>query len=72
MALLPEWLRYRRERRVNRRALNKERAGRAPREGQEIGYMSVGKGNKSRPGTAGTGGVWSVGDGHRARAAGDR
>jgi hypothetical protein len=38
-------------------ALNKERAGRSPREGEEIGYMSVGKGNKSRRGTSGTGGV---------------
>jgi hypothetical protein len=57
MASLREWLRYRRERRANRRALNKERAGRAPREGQEIGSMSVGKGNKNKSGTAGTGGV---------------
>lgn len=56
MASLRAWLRYRRERRANRRALNKERTGRAG-EGQEIGYMSVGKGNKSKRGTSGTGGV---------------
>jgi hypothetical protein len=56
MASLRAWLRYRRDRRANRRALNKERSGSA-RDGQEIGYMSVGKGNKSKSGTAGTGGV---------------
>jgi hypothetical protein len=42
--------------RANRRALNNERAGRTASEGQEIGYMAVGKG-KSKRGTAGTGGV---------------
>jgi hypothetical protein len=47
MASLRAWLRYRRERRANRRALNKERSG-SVREGQEIGYMSVGKGNKNK------------------------
>jgi hypothetical protein len=56
LSSLRAWLRYRRERRANRRALNKERAG-APREGQAIGYMSVGKGDKSKRGTAGPGGV---------------
>ena len=48
MSRLREWIRYRRERRANRRALNNERAGRGPAEGQEIGYMAVGKGNKSK------------------------
>jgi hypothetical protein len=57
MPSLREWIRYRRERRANRRALNKERVGRAPGEGQEIGYMAVGKGNKSKSATGGTGGV---------------
>jgi hypothetical protein len=57
MGSLREWLRYRRERRSNRRALTKERRGSAPKEGQEIGYMSVAKGNKSKSGTSGTGGV---------------
>ena len=57
MPSLREWIRYRRERRANRRALNRERAGRGPREGQEFGYMAVGKGNKSKTGTSGTGGV---------------
>jgi hypothetical protein len=57
MPSLRDWIRYRRERRANRRALNKDRAERAPSEGQEIGYMAVGKGNKSKSGTAGTGGV---------------
>ena len=57
MPSLREWIRYRRVRRANRRALNKERGGRGPSEGQEIGYMAVGKGNKSKNGTAGTGGV---------------
>ena len=44
MPSLREWIRYRRVRRANRRALNKERAGAGPSEGQEIGYMAVGKG----------------------------
>ena len=57
MPSLREWIRHRRERRANRRALKKERAGRSPGEGQEIGYMAVGKGNKSKSGTSGTGGV---------------
>jgi hypothetical protein len=57
MPSLREWIRHRRERRASRRALNKERAGRSPGEGQEIGYMAVGKGNKSKSGTSGTGGV---------------
>ena len=57
MPSLREWIRYRRERRANRRALNRERAGRGPRVGQEIGYLAVGKGNKSKTGTSGTGGV---------------
>ena len=58
MPSLREWIRYRRERGANRRVLNnKERAGRAPGEGQGMGYMAVGKGNKSKSGTAGTGGV---------------
>ena len=57
MPSLREWIRYRRVRRANRRALNKERAGRGASEGQEIGYMAVGKGNKSKSGTAGTGSV---------------
>jgi hypothetical protein len=57
MPSLRDWIRYRRERRANRRALNKDHAERAPSEGQEIGYMAVGKGNKSKSGTAGTGGV---------------
>jgi hypothetical protein len=57
MPSLREWIRSRCEQRGNRRALNKERAGRAPSKGQEIGYMAVGKGNKSKSGTAGTGGV---------------
>jgi hypothetical protein len=57
MPSLRDWIRYRRERRANRRALNKDRAERAPSEGPEIGYMAVGKGNKSKSGTAGTGGV---------------
>jgi hypothetical protein len=57
MPSLREWIRHRRERRADRRALNKERAGRSPGEGQEIGYMAVGKGNKSKSGTSGTGGV---------------
>jgi len=57
MSSLREWIRYRRVRRANRRALNKERAGRIPTEGQEIGAMSIGKGNKSKSGTSGTGGV---------------
>ena len=57
MPSLREWIRYHRERRANRRALNRERTGQAPSEGQEIGYMAVGKGNKSKRGTAGTGGV---------------
>ena len=57
MLSLREWIRYRSVRRANRRALSRERAGRAPSEGQEIGYMAVGKGNKSKSGTAGTGGV---------------
>ena len=52
---LRQWIRKRRERRANRRALNKERAGRAPSEGQEIGYMAVGKGNTAKSGTSGTG-----------------
>ena len=57
MPSLREWIRYRRVRRTNRRALNKERAGRGPSEGQEIGYMAVGKGNNSKSAIAGTGGV---------------
>jgi hypothetical protein len=57
MGPLREWLRYRRQRRRSRRELNKERSGRPAGEGQEIGYMSVGKGSKSKSGTAGTGGV---------------
>jgi hypothetical protein len=57
MPSLREWSRRRRQRRANRRALNKERAARSPGEGQEIGYMAVGKGNKSTSGTSGTGGV---------------
>jgi hypothetical protein len=57
MPSLREWIRHRRERRANRRTLTKERAGRSPGEGQEIGYMAVGKGNKSKSGTSGTGGV---------------
>jgi hypothetical protein len=57
MPSLREWIRYRRVRRASRRALNEERVGRGPSEGQELGYMAVGKGNKSKSGTAGTGGV---------------
>jgi hypothetical protein len=57
MPSLRDWIRHRRERRANRRALTKERAARSPGEGQEIGYMAVGKGNKSKSGTSGTGGV---------------
>jgi hypothetical protein len=57
MPSLREWIRYRHVRRANRRALNKERAGRGPGEGQEIGYMAVGKGNRSKSATAGPGGV---------------
>jgi hypothetical protein len=52
MASLRAWLRYRRERRANRRALTKGSGNRVG-EGQEIGYMSVGKGNKSKK-SAGT------------------
>jgi hypothetical protein len=48
MATLRRCLRYRRARRANHRALNKERSERRVGEGQEIGYMSVGKGNKSK------------------------
>jgi hypothetical protein len=54
MPSLREWTRYRRERRANRRALKTERG---PGEGQEIGYMAVGKRNNSNTGTSGTGGV---------------
>ena len=43
-----EWIRYRRERRANRRALKYERSGRRAGEGQEIGYAGVGKGAKSK------------------------
>ena len=57
MPSLRELIRYRRVRRANRRALNKERAGAGPSEGQEIGYMAVGKGNRSKSATAGPGGV---------------
>ena len=57
MPPLREWIRYRRVRRASRRALNKERVGRGPSEGQELRYMAVGKDNKSKSGTAGTGGV---------------
>jgi hypothetical protein len=57
MPSLREWTRYRRERRANRRALKTERAERGPGEGQEIGYLAAGKGNKSNTATSGTGGV---------------
>jgi hypothetical protein len=57
MPSLREWIRYRRVRRASRRALNKERVGRGPSEGQELGYMAVGKGSKSKSGSAATGGV---------------
>jgi len=57
---LREWLDYRRQRRADRRALRKERALRRRERGgdtSEIGYAGVGKGNKSKTGTSGTGGV---------------
>jgi hypothetical protein len=57
MPSLREWIRYRRERRANRRALNHERSGRRVGEGQEIGYAGVGKGatSKRHAGTPGGG-----------------
>ena len=48
MPSLREWIRHRRERRANRRALNRERSGRRVGEGHEIGYAGVGKGAKSK------------------------
>jgi hypothetical protein len=48
MTSLRDWIRWRRERRTNRRALNRERSGVRVRDGQEIGYAGVGKGTKSK------------------------
>jgi hypothetical protein len=57
MPSVREWIRHPHERRANRRAFDKERAGRSPGEGQEIGYNAVCGGSKSTSGTSGTGGV---------------
>lgn len=48
MGSLRDWILTRRERRANRRALNRERSGMRVRDGQEIGYAGVGKGTKGK------------------------